>query len=119
MNNQNTSNQMNCIHCNQPIAEGRLKALPNTKTCVECSTAGMKRGVIVTLGEGDHTCNELVVMEEKEYFQYKQAEAKAYGTIPPVVDDLYTPGDLFSQAARERASQEINYSSLDNSNLSE
>jgi len=29
---------MNCIKCNNSIPEGRLQALPGTKTCVNCST---------------------------------------------------------------------------------
>ena len=29
---------MQCIKCNGAIQEGRLKALPDTRTCVECST---------------------------------------------------------------------------------
>lgn len=115
----NKVNHMNCVHCLQPIAEGRLKALPNTKTCVECSTAGMKRGVTVTLGEGDHTCNELVIMDEQEYFKFKQAEAKAYGTPPPVMEDIYSPDEIFAEVAAKRATSEIDYKSLDNSNLSE
>ena len=115
----NKVNHMNCVHCLQPIAEGRLKALPNTKTCVECSTAGMKRGVTVTLGEGDHTCNELVIMDEQEYFKFKQAEAKAYGTPPPVMEDIYSPDEIFAEVVAKRSTTDINYKSLDNSNLSE
>jgi hypothetical protein len=115
----NKVNHMNCVHCLQPIAEGRLKALPNTKTCVECSTAGMKRGVTVTLGEGDHTCNELVIMDEQEYFKFKQAEAKAYGTPPPAMEDVYSPNEIFAEVSAKRSTTEIDYKSLDNSNLSE
>ena len=29
---------MTCIKCKEPIHEMRLKALPETKTCVKCST---------------------------------------------------------------------------------
>ena len=29
---------MNCIVCNEVIPEGRIKALPNTKVCVDHST---------------------------------------------------------------------------------
>ena len=29
---------MKCNKCNNTIQEGRLKALPDTRTCVECST---------------------------------------------------------------------------------
>ena len=30
---------MNCIKCQQPIPELRLKALPGTKTCINCSSS--------------------------------------------------------------------------------
>ena len=53
----------------------RIKALPNTKTCVNCSTTGAKRGVIVTLGEKDHTCNEVVFIEDdNQYEKYLKSQ---------------------------------------------
>ena len=116
---QNNMEPTKCVFCDEVIPAGRIKALPKTKTCVNCSTAGMKRGVTVTLGEGDHTCNELVIMDEKEYFEYKQAEVKAYGTVPPMMDNVYSPDELFAEVVAERAPKEINYGSIDNSNLSE
>ena len=64
----------NCVRCKKPINPLRLKALPGTNTCVECSTVGAKRGVPVTFGSKDHTWTDLVVMEEKEYQEYKKRE---------------------------------------------
>jgi hypothetical protein len=66
-----------CKGCGEEIPAGRIKALPNTITCVNCSGTGMKRGVPVQLGEGDHTCTELVIMEEKEYMRYIGKASKA------------------------------------------
>ena len=63
-----------CVRCKKPINPLRLKALPGTNTCVECSTVGAKRGVPVTFGSKDHTWTDLVVMEEKEYQEYKKRE---------------------------------------------
>ena len=68
---------MNCIHCQQPINPLRLKALPGTKTCVECSTTGAKRGIIGTFGEKDHTWNDVVFLEENEYEKYLKSNKKA------------------------------------------
>ena len=65
-----------CKSCKQVIPEGRVKALPNTVTCVNCSGPGMKRGVPVQLGQGDHTCTELVIMEENEYMKYMGKASK-------------------------------------------
>lgn len=62
----------NCIKCDQEINPLRLKALPGTKTCVGCSTTGAKKGIIVTLGEKDHTCNEVMFLEPEEYNVYSK-----------------------------------------------
>lgn len=67
---------MKCIHCQEEINPLRLKALPGTKTCVECSTTGAKRGVIVTLGEKDHTCNEVIFLEDdNQYEKYLKSQS--------------------------------------------
>ena len=68
---------MNCIHCKQEINPLRLKALPNTKTCVDCSTTGAKRSIIVTLGEKDHTCNEVMFLEDDQYEKYVFSQNQA------------------------------------------
>ena len=59
--------QTECIYCGEEIPQGRLKALLSTKTCVNCSTAAPKKAVTVTKGTGDHTYNDIVVMEHDEY----------------------------------------------------
>jgi hypothetical protein len=53
--------------CGNEIPLQRLKILPNTTTCVKCSTTQQKRSITVQLGEGDHTYNELVIMDAEEY----------------------------------------------------
>jgi len=56
-----------CIKCQEVINPLRVKALPNTLTCVNCSTVGAKRGVPVMLGEKDHTWNEMMIMDPDEF----------------------------------------------------
>ena len=56
-----------CTICQEEINPLRIKALPDTKTCVNHSTVGAKRGRILTLGEGDHTYNEIEILEEEVY----------------------------------------------------
>tara|TARA_R110000751_G_scaffold6403_6_gene27332 strand:+ start:2680 stop:2922 length:243 start_codon:yes stop_codon:yes gene_type:complete len=63
-----------CIKCKEAINPLRLKALPGTKTCVECSNVGAKRGVPVMFGSKDHTWTDLVVMEADEYEVFKERE---------------------------------------------
>jgi hypothetical protein len=56
-----------CTVCQEEINPLRVKALPDTKTCVNHSTVGAKRGRILTLGEGDHTYNEIEILDEETY----------------------------------------------------
>lgn len=53
--------------CGDEINPLRVKALPETKTCINHSTVGAKRGRILTLGEGDHTYNEIEILDEETY----------------------------------------------------
>jgi len=59
--------EIKCLHCRQPIPEGRLKVLPNTKTCVSCSTTRMKRSITITAGEGEDTYNDIIIVEADQY----------------------------------------------------
>ena len=73
---------MDCRKCNKEIHPKRLEILPNTKTCVECSTDSPKKGVAVMQGEGDNTWVDLMVMEEDEFKIYeenKKTERKGGG----------------------------------------
>jgi len=59
-------------HCGAEIPEGRLKALPNTTTCMSHSETGRKGAVTVQIGEGDHTYNDIVILEPEQIEQYNQ-----------------------------------------------
>jgi len=70
-----------CVKCGDEIHPKRLEILPDTTTCVNCSTAGKKRGVNIQLGEGDHTYNEIVIMEEDQYKKYLELEQSHRKTL--------------------------------------
>jgi len=61
-----------CIKCQQEINPLRVKALPNTKTCVDCSTTGAKRGVPMMFGEKDHTWTDMIIMDPEEFDQFEK-----------------------------------------------
>lgn len=46
---------MNCVKCGNQIPEGRLKALPGTKTCVNCSGAARVAGVPIISGKNEYS----------------------------------------------------------------
>jgi hypothetical protein len=70
-----------CIKCGEAIHPKRLEILPNTLTCVSCSNVGKKRGVNIQVGEGDHTYNDIVIMEEDQYKQYLELEQSHRSTL--------------------------------------
>lgn len=61
-----TEEKMKCIKCGVKIPPKRLKILPNTKTCVKCSTTGAYVGRPVQYGKGDHTYVELDIMTPEQ-----------------------------------------------------
>ena len=79
----------NCVKCGESIPEGRLKALPGTKTCVDCSGIKMKGTVTIMKGEGDHTWIETIHLEHDEYKAYIEAENK----LRKVGNKLFDPID--------------------------
>jgi hypothetical protein len=67
---------MNCKKCGKQIPEGRLKALPTTTTCINCSGIQKKGAVTLMKGEGDHTWIETIHLEHEDYKAYMEAENK-------------------------------------------
>lgn len=79
-----------CNSCGEEIHPKRLEILPSATQCVKCSTTGKKAGVTVVVGEGDHTYNDVVIMDREEYDQYRELESRLYGKRE---DDLSHPDD--------------------------
>jgi len=77
---------VNCFKCNEPIPEGRLKAIPTTKVCVACSGVSMKRSVTVTRGEKEDTYNDIVFMSQTEYEDHF-GPSTGGSTVPDWEDD--------------------------------
>lgn len=65
---------VNCVKCGEEIHPLRIKALPNTKVCVNCSTTGTYRAITTVNGEGDHTWNDIQLMTSEEYDSYQRSE---------------------------------------------
>jgi hypothetical protein len=55
-----------CTGCGNQIHPKRVEILPHTKTCVDCSTTEKKGGLTIQLGEGDHTYNEVIIMDRAD-----------------------------------------------------
>lgn len=73
-----------CVNCKEDIHPKRLEILPFTEKCVKCSDQGKKGGITVTRGEGDHTYNEVIILEPKQLKYLEELERKEKGFIDPL-----------------------------------
>ena len=55
---------MQCSKCQAKIPAARLRALPNTKTCVECSS--VERNYVRTIISGKTTYSEAEIIKDPE-----------------------------------------------------
>ena len=76
-----------CKKCGDEIHPKRVEILPNVSTCVNCSDTKAKRSITVQLGEGDHTYNELIIMDADEY-QKLEPYINPRMAPPVVVDEI-------------------------------
>jgi hypothetical protein len=53
-----------CISCEELIPKARLKALPHTKECVQCSSE--ERNMVRSVITGKNTYSEIEVIKSKE-----------------------------------------------------
>ena len=59
-----------CAKCSNKIPEGRLKIFPNITTCITCSSVEKVHGIPITVGTGDNTYNDIVILSDDEYKVY-------------------------------------------------
>ncbi len=55
---------MNCIKCKTEIPEGRIKAIPNTKVCVNCSDT--QKWYVWNIISGKTTYSEAEIIKDVE-----------------------------------------------------
>ena len=77
-----------CNACGEEIHSKRLEILPSATQCVKCSTTGKKAGVTIVVGEGDHTYNDVVIMDREDFEKLQELEHRIYGKRK---DDLPHP----------------------------
>jgi len=63
---------MLCIKCQKAIPELRLKALPNTKTCLECSDTTRVAGFPIVSGKTTYSELQIVSSEKAEELYHQQ-----------------------------------------------
>lgn len=74
-----------CTKCNQPIPEGRLKALPNTTVCTACSSENAYYANPVIRGDEDYS--ELDFTKDPNAIrELRRMASETSGRIPNIPD---------------------------------
>ena len=93
-----------CNVCGEEIHPKRLEILPNTFSCVSCSTTGKKAGVTMVVGEGDDTYNDIVIMDREDFIKYQELEHKLYGKRK---DEINHPDEEVEEIDEEETKNEL------------
>ncbi len=79
-----TNGIMNCVRCGYPIPQARLAALPNARTCINCSQTQRVAGFPLITGKTEYSALQIVSQEDARRLQRMQARrgtgASAYIT---------------------------------------
>ena len=70
-------NERYCIECGELIPEGRIKALPDTETCILHSNVEKKKGFRVISSKTTYT--ELEIVDSEHYNRLKQYDRSHFG----------------------------------------
>jgi hypothetical protein len=68
----------NCPSCLEDVLPVLRKEL-GYHVCVNCSTVKPKVGITTVEGTGDHTYNDIIIMEQDQYISIKKKEAELTG----------------------------------------
>jgi len=78
--------------------------------CVNCSTVDRVVGITTVEGTGDHTYNDLIIMDRKKAFEIAKREAEIKGSKTPVfleTQDYEKDEEAISQSIDEAVSQSL------------
>ena len=82
-----------CLHCQEPIPEARIKALPGAKTCVQCSQTGRVAGFQVISSKTTYTELQLVDQDQAQML-YKLQDRKGSSVATGVLFKELPPPKL-------------------------
>ena len=106
-----------CPRCNEDFPEKRKEL--GYHVCVNCSTAKPVVGITTVEGSGDHTYNDIIIMDQDRArsIAMKEAELKG-GPVHIEMLDLDVDEAALSQSVKEKANQvleedEEDYDALD------
>jgi hypothetical protein len=94
-----------CPSCTEDVLPVLRKEL-GYHVCVSCSTVKPKVGVTTVEGTGDHTYNDIIIMEQDTYIAIKKKEAELAGkSVHIEMLDLDKDETAVSQSVKEEVAK--------------
>ena len=95
-----------CPRCNNPFPEKRKEL--GYFVCVNCSTTDKVVGITTVEGTGDHTWNDLIIMDRKKALSIAAKEAEITGRkVDLEMQDYEKDEDAISQSVAEAVTKSI------------
>ena len=96
-----------CPKCGEPFPELR-KTLYNYFTCINCSTTDKVVGITTVEGSGDHTWNDIIIMDRKKAIGIAKKEAELTGRKVDIeMIDFDKDEAAVTQSVEEKVSQSL------------
>ena len=96
---------INCPACNEDKLPVKRKEL-GYHVCVNCSTAKPVVGITTVEGSGDHTYNDIIIMDQDRAYAIAEREAELSGKkVHLEMLDLDTDEAAISQSVKEKVNQ--------------
>jgi hypothetical protein len=105
-----------CPRCGEPYPELR-KTQYGYNFCVNCSDVDAVVGITTVEGSGDHTYNDIIIMDKKRALRIAKAEAEAMGRrVPDPVELLDMDRDEaeVSQSIKEKVTNALDEDTSNN-----
>ena len=103
---QNTLKMIPCPKCGNDFPEKRKEL--GYHVCINCSTVKPKVGVTTVEGTGDHTYNDIIIMDQDRAAAIAKAEAEITGKkVFMEVLDLDKDENEISQSVKEAVDQAL------------
>ena len=104
---QSTLKMIPCPKCGNDFPEKRKEL--GYHVCVNCSTVKPKVGVTTVEGSGDHTYNDIIIMEQDQFISIKKKEAELTGrSVHIEMLDLDKDESAISQSVKEEVDKVLN-----------
>lgn len=110
---------ISCPKCGEPFPELR-KTKYGYNFCVNCSTVEPLVGITTVEGEGDHTYNGLIIMEQSKWKAIAEKEAELKGQKAHIeIIDLDADENEVSQSLKEKIAQELSAEEAEDQNIAD